>query len=230
MNDNTYTQDQQPLSLSNSPSHQPEPKPNFPKLHDRRSSSEPAEFFEFFSDLTFQMSHAEDIIYRGKLIPLNQKSYNLSSNPDLNKFTAKNDHKTHKKRSESISEMITTRCDSNKTRVIRKTHSLNDYKKLSRNSSMSSESSDKKYASRSGFKVRKPRWYLMMFGFVKFPPEMDLRDIKNRQVRRKFDSEKRVPVSRSEGSRRSWGLLRVLSCKDHASVAVAASFGCLQRV
>ncbi|KAL0316630.1 UNVERIFIED_CONTAM: hypothetical protein Sradi_5541200 [Sesamum radiatum] len=59
---------------------------------------------------------------------------------------------------------------------------------------------------------------------------MDLQDIKNRQVRRNpgsmfpgMDGGGGIPA----GRRSSWGhdLLRVLSCKNHASVAVTASIG-----
>lgn len=39
----------------------------------RRSNSEPHEFFEFFSDLTSSMCSAEDIIFCGKLVPLNKE-------------------------------------------------------------------------------------------------------------------------------------------------------------
>jgi hypothetical protein len=79
----------------------------------------------------------------------------------------------------------------------------------------------------------KPRWYLLMFGVVKPPTEMDLSDIKSRQVRRNssmtmfppVDTDgKKAPVSQSSISKGSCRLLRVLSCKDPASVAVATSF------
>lgn len=77
-----------------------------------------------------------------------------------------------------------------------------------------------------------------MFGLVKFPPEMALRDIKSRQVRRGMtpktifppvESVGKAPAG-SGGGKGPWGILRALSCRDDASVAVATSFGCIPQV
>ncbi|RVW75521.1 hypothetical protein CK203_051935 [Vitis vinifera] len=178
----------------------------------RRSTSEPPELFEFFSDLSYEMSSV-------------QKASTL------------------RRRSESLSELQTSRSNSAKSRLVRNSRSL-DYRKLYRSSSsqtspgpeMDRNSSDKS-SGRSDISVRKvpkSRWYLLMFGLVKFPPEMELRDIKSRQVRRSpstlfpsLDASVKVPVKRSSG-KCSWGILRALSCKD-ASVAVTASFHCIPR-
>lgn len=43
--------------------------PDIAAPNSARPSSEPAEFFEFFSDLSSEMSSAEDIIFHGKLVP-----------------------------------------------------------------------------------------------------------------------------------------------------------------
>eukprot|EP00256_Glycine_max_P068473 XP_025983068.1 uncharacterized protein LOC100777782 isoform X2 [Glycine max] len=80
-------------------------------------------------------------------------------------------------------------------------------------------------------KATKPRWYSLMFGTMKIPPEMELSDMKNRQVRRNpsstmfltADSGGKMAVNRSHG-KVSWRILKALSCKDHSSVAVTTSF------
>ncbi|XP_039002242.1 uncharacterized protein LOC120128672 [Hibiscus syriacus] len=149
----------------------------------RRSSSESApEFFEFLSDLTYDMCPADDIIFCGKLIPLNQQQQiPFEENKIKNNVL--------RKRSESFSELRSesaTRSDSTKehTKCLRNSRSL-DYKKLRR---YDMERNPSKRSARksdiSAMKVNKRRWYVLMLGMVKFPPEMELKDIKSRQFRR----------------------------------------------
>ncbi|XP_022867623.1 uncharacterized protein LOC111387306 [Olea europaea var. sylvestris] len=215
-------------------------KKDFPKIQDRRSSSEPSDFFEFFSDVSSDMSHAEDIIFCGKLVPYKEQPlfkikdhiHNSLSTDDnsLNSFTTR--------RCESLSAQNTR---SQKTKKLMRNSRSLDYRKLRRNTSLVMKSEDseiQRSSSKSstksdvpGSKLSKPRWYILMFGLVKFPPEMDLQDIKSRQVRRNvpgsmfpaIETGMKAPVSRNE-RRNSWGhdLLRVLSCKDHGSIAVTA--------
>ncbi|CAK9137969.1 unnamed protein product [Ilex paraguariensis] len=238
-------EEEETLSLSNLPlaTHEPNAK-DFSRLKERRSSSQPTDFFEFFSDLNAEMSHAEDIIFCGKLIPLQEQSLpNITHKPPTGE-----DRKPQsfcRRRSESSPELktssSTSRSNSTKTIQMRSSRSL-DYQKLRRNSSLSSDTSEihrNSSVKRSekfefwGIKLLKPRWHALMFGLVKFPPEMDLRDMKNRQFRRNPgtmftmpDAGKKVPVRRSD-RKSSWGLLRVLGCVDHSSVEITASFGCM---
>lgn len=73
-----------------------------------------------------------------------------------------------------------------------------------------------------------------MFGTVKFPTEMDLQDIKNRQVHRTpskslfpgIEVAKKAPANRKS----SWGVLKVLSCRDDSSINVTASIACMPQV
>ncbi|CAK9169422.1 unnamed protein product [Ilex paraguariensis] len=234
------------LSLSNLPlitTDEPDSQ-DFSCFKERRSSSEPTDFFEFFSDFNAEMRHAEDIIFCGKLVPFKENPLpNQIQKPPTKE---KNSQSFHRRRSESFSEQTITRTESSKTSLIRSSRSL-DSQTLLRNSSLSSETSEihrnssvksSRKSDGSSFKVFnfKPRWYLLTFGLVKFPPEMALQDIKNRQVRRNpgtmfpsFDAGKKVPGSRRD--RQSfWGLLRVLSCKDDSSVAVTTSFTCMPQV
>ncbi|XP_062164291.1 uncharacterized protein LOC133870985 [Alnus glutinosa] len=219
--------------------------------HTPRSRAEAPEFFEFFSDLSSEMCPADDIIFCGKLIPFKDlQSPPTHQTPKTSNTGEKPTKQTpFRRRSESLSKLQSpvTRSDSGtSTRLMRNSRSL-DYTKLHRSSnSMVSpaqeieRNSSVKSLGKSDMALRraaKPRWYLLMFGLVKFPPEMELSDIKNRQVRRNHPStlfppplsaDGKFPVNRSS-SKGSWRLLRALSCKDHASVAVTASF-CLPHV
>ncbi|XP_059638228.1 uncharacterized protein C553.10 [Cornus florida] len=266
------------------------------------SSSEPTtnDLFEFFSGLTTsEMSHAEDIIYRGKLKPFintntnidhhdhQQQYYSLSSQtthiyshndnnknniiikPSINnRDEVVEDDKLqksfHRRRSGSMSDlniMSTSRSNSTKSTtrphpLMRNSRSL-DYRKLRTTSTSNSETLTSSHIQRNSSakncggksseataqKLSRPRWHILMFGLVKFPPEMDLKDMKNRQFRRNHPaamfpsfedtgSGQKAPMNRITTDHRqrksSWGLLKVLSCKGNASVAVTASFGCMQ--
>nr|GMC70844.1 homeobox protein 9 [Ipomoea batatas] len=68
------------------------------------------------------------------------------------------------------------------------------------------------------------RWFLFLFGMDgRFPKQMDLKDMKNRQ------SRKAAPSSPRAGNRLRW-MIRALSCGDsdgqvHAQAIVKASIG-----
>ncbi|XP_031271340.1 uncharacterized protein LOC116129754 [Pistacia vera] len=216
------------------------------------SSTEPGdpEFFEFLSNLSSEMRAAEDIIFCGKLIPLNineqnppvyhhhhqQQQQQFSSKGFTKSSIYEHRHGDFRRRSESLSELQSSR---SKSKILRSSRSL-DYQKLHRVSSSktspdfdmernSSVRSVGKSDNVNKIRAVKPWWYLLMFGMVKFPPEMDLRDIKSRQFRRNssvmfpsLDAAGNFPVNRSStaGGKTSWRFLKALSCKDDASVAV----------
>ncbi|KZV54711.1 hypothetical protein F511_42183 [Dorcoceras hygrometricum] len=193
----------------------------------RRTSSDPSDnFFEFFNDLTSEMCHAEDMIFCGKLVPYkNKKPVPLDTLND-----------SSRRYCESLPDQLLTpnrtRTDTG-TRFMRSCRSL-DYDKPCRDPSLAVKSEGScvpRFRLRKPVKfvVWKPRWYGLMFGVVKSPPEMDLRDMKNRQVRRNSggiswpatEGRVRIPANR----RNSWSddFLNVLSCKNDASVATMAS-------
>ncbi|KAK3221387.1 hypothetical protein Dsin_008412 [Dipteronia sinensis] len=201
----------------------------------RRSSSEPAELFSFLSSSENIMCPAEDMIFCGRLISSSKPIKTLSTDDK------KLQPPTFRRRSESLSELqstSTTRSNSTKTsknNILRSSRSL-DYQKLRRfsitkNSPDSDMDRNPSLRRPDKLKAVKPRWYLFMFGMVKFPPEMDLQDIKSRQFRRNSSSVL-FPPSESDGNfpdhqgsgKSSWKLLKALSCKDHSSIAVATSF------
>lgn len=187
--------------------------------HHRRSSSQPPDTFEFFNDLNSGnsnnndndnnniMSHAEDIISCGKLVPYKKQiPKSVSEQPTQNES---------RRSCDSLPDEL------NPARLSRSSRSL-DCKRLRRNSSPVTKSdnihrsSSAKGSERCKMGSKPRRWDWTMFGpAVKFPLEIDLRDMKNRQVRRN-------PATGGKSPRSSWGhdLLRVLSCKNHASVAV----------
>ncbi|KAL9683320.1 hypothetical protein QQ045_015140 [Rhodiola kirilowii] len=220
--------------------------PNHPSLSYRPQQQ--AEFFEFFggNKLHSDMCPADDIIVSGKLLPLKDQRLRSFIIP----------HKDQKpidgvvvnrwrqdarcRRSESLSELKSTaRSDSIKTRAIRTSRSLDDRRRARSQSSFVPEidrncsgKSDRSSASSS--KVPKSRWQLLIsgIGMVKCPPEMELRDIKNRQSR-SSNPATLFPATpgleaKSPASGSSWGLIKALSCKDHTSISVTTSFVCMQ--
>ncbi|PON75958.1 hypothetical protein PanWU01x14_039090 [Parasponia andersonii] len=216
------------------------------------------------------MCSAEDIIFCGRLIPFKEHYYsdmsrnhnhnhndqmplmkNAISFPEdfLRKQTA------FRRRSESLSELQSSsvsRSGSAKATVMRNSRSL-DYQKLRRSWNYSMVSPAPSHMDRNSSvgsagksdsppkKPVRPRWSsFLMFGMARFPAEMELSDIKNRQVRRNPSTlfpamdpggGGNFPVnqSSSSGNKASWRLLKALSCKDHASVAVTASL-CMPHV
>lgn len=228
-------QDEETISLSDFPLTSDERDPHETEdqlctCQDLPSPAEKTEIFEFSSYPNSIMSHAEDMINCGKLIPFKEQDH-VSQSLYGRRY-----------RSESLPELNIRGCQSNSSNMkMRNSRSL-DYQKLSRNSSMSSDSPDSyRNNSRSSsrfdggsIKIPKPRWYILMFGIVKFPTEMDLQDIKNRQVHRTssktlfpgIEMAKKAPANRKS----SWGVLKVLSCRDDASINVTASLACMPQV
>lgn len=219
----------------------------------RRSSSEPLEFFEFLSDNSSEyMCAAEDIIFCGKLVPFKEPYSHPIQNPVENKRRLS----PVRRRCESLSELRSSinRSNSAKARgLMRNSRSL-DYRKLERLSASQKPSSgseiDRNPSVRSVDKAgdsmallkkaaAKPRWYQLMFGVVKPPAGMELRDIKSRQIRLNppitmFPTPvdaggNKVPANGSLNKSSCGLLLKVLSCKDPTSVAVTASF-CMPQV
>lgn len=228
-----YEDEEEALSLCDFPLNCDDPERNSKTHHHRRSSSQPSEYaFEFSNDPNSDnMSHAEDIIHCGKLVPYRQQQQQqqpLFDDQILKSLSTDYDSANFSRR---YCDSLPTSARSNSTRLTRSSRSL-DRKKLRRNSSlvMKSEASDIHRSLSKGLvkseAASKPRWYDLMFGPVKLPPEMDLQDMKNRQVRRSPGIMFPAADGGGRDGRSSWGhdLLRVLSCKNHSSsVAVTAS-------
>ncbi|KAF5749421.1 hypothetical protein HS088_TW04G01390 [Tripterygium wilfordii] len=190
----------------------------------RRSSSD---LFEFFNNFPVDMCPAEEIILSGKLLP--PKDHYSSTAKPITQDNKKMTDFINLKRSKSLSEIQTPRSSSTKAKLklMRNSGSL-DHRK--QKEMMERISSTKKPA------PKPPRWYyVFMFGMAKIPTHMELTDIKNRQSRQN-PSALFPPVidnnsnNTSTVSRQSYGigkgsyrLIKLLSCKDHASVAVATT-------
>ncbi|CAI9098496.1 OLC1v1035157C1 [Oldenlandia corymbosa var. corymbosa] len=220
----------------------------------RRSSSSAdlSEVFEFLSDgKDSEMSHAEDIIVAGKLIPYKERRPHQNLSNTQKSF--------HSRRSESLNDLKISRPMSAKEhhQLMRNSRSL-DYQKLYGNPgsmrwpeksettrSSSTKSCGAAAAAAAVSPVTRPSKWYMLFGLGKFPLEMDFQDMKNRQAARRNNNNNNtniiIPVAgdgkalvnrvdRRRCSSSSWDLLRVLSCKDHASVAVTSPFGRLQEI
>lgn len=206
------------------------------------SLPESNEFFNgFSSSSSSDMCPADDIIFCGKLMPF-KEIFNDQRNENLN--VESNESRKNRRRSESVSLMIRSNSISgggSNHLMMRNSRSLN-YCKLREYSSsfpiskvpeVDRNSSIRSAASMEGVakKAMKPRWYSLMFGKMKNPPEMELNDIKNRQVRRN-PSKSMFPASETSGNlnlnrssgKVSWKILKALSCKDHNSVAVTTTF------
>ncbi|KAL1210561.1 hypothetical protein V5N11_006883 [Cardamine amara subsp. amara] len=196
------------------------------------------ELFEFLTSTSYDVSPAENIIFGGKLIPLNYQNP-LFSPPEYISPRIR-------ARSESLSAIqgdklnrigSSTVARRDTAGPMRTSRSLN-YRKLSRgpttvhsppeNSFPAKNTAKPEMVSSGSGKSVRPRWYVIMFGMVKFPPEIELKDIKSRQTRRNIP-----PVmfpspanrrSRSPSPSPSWRFLNALSCKEPTSVAATAPF------
>lgn len=183
--------------------------------------------FEFLTSTSYDVSPAENIIYRGRIIPLNYQSALFSPPEHISPRV--------RTRSESLSAIQGNKLNPPLARdnvgPMRTSRSLDD-RKLTRRlttppekvSSTKGMAKPEVLSSGSGKSVR-PRWYVIMFGIVKFPPEIELRNIKSRKTRRNvppvmFPSH---PDQRSRTSPSpSWRFLNALSCKEPTSVAATA--------
>ncbi|XP_030458777.1 uncharacterized protein LOC115679312 [Syzygium oleosum] len=195
----------------------------------RRSSSEPPDLFEFLIGLGSHMRSADDLIVSGKLVPLHDQCRRCESLSELERS--------------SVSRSSSTRAAA-KAQLARSSRSL-DYRRLRRPpSSLAREAVERRTSSSSAggsgvarsdsFAKRpppRPLWRVLPFVAVKLPAEMELRDMRSRQLRR-TPSALFVPPTPADrgGWKGSWRLIKALSCKDPASVAVATPLACLPHV
>ncbi|KAJ0033997.1 hypothetical protein Pint_25166 [Pistacia integerrima] len=202
---------------------------NYSSINDdfsKEQSSSDEDFFEFFSeDFTASTYPKDNIMFCGKLIrykehPVREQTQ-ITNNTVVNK----------------------------KKKLIMKKKRIVPWKSFSFNKAKSSTTSSKQQQQREkGYKPQnyeydndsntvspiansiKSRWYLLAFGYGRFPIETELRDIKKRQKRRsnipyatmfRLDNTggekiKRRNEKRSSGRSlwRLWRVLRVLVCKS----------------
>ncbi|KAK1275428.1 hypothetical protein QJS04_geneDACA003999 [Acorus gramineus] len=140
--------------------------------------------FEFYKDFnSSEMCAAEDIFFCGKLLPLRPNQ--------ANEEQTRRPKPTHRRKLESFDEF-------NGGTTIR------EYLK---------GSSESRRLQRTTSQRPKPKWYVIVFGSVKVPGEMEMSDIRSRQMRRKPVPPPLKTASVNRGS--AWRLLQSLSCKGH---------------
>ncbi|CAA0396998.1 hypothetical protein AtNW77_Chr4g0308441 [Arabidopsis thaliana] len=225
------------LSLRDLPLKAKNPNPTTTEDHKEPST----ELFEFLTSSSYDVAPAENIIFGGKLIPLNYQNALFSPPEHISRRI--------RSRSESLSAIqghklnrpgSCTVARRDNAGPMRASRSL-DYRKLSRglttvhsppeNSSPTKNTGKPETTSSGSVKSVRPRWYVIMFGMVKFPPEIELKDIKSRQIRRNIPpvmfpspANRRARGSRSPSPSPSWRFLNALSCKKPTSVAATAPF------
>lgn len=202
------------------------------------AASDDQDFFEFFSeDFTASSASAypkDNIIFCGKLmIPYKEEA---AVHPEQTQKIKQKNKKNRIFPWKSNSVNMSRRASSKAQQQGKRSHSC---KALSQENGYQKYDFSVKEARTLATSV-KPRWYLLAFGHGRFPSEMKLRDIKNRQSRRTpatmFQSDDvggdMVKRSGKRSSRKGiWTLLKILGCKSQqANAIVRASFDCIRHV
>ncbi|CAK9152228.1 unnamed protein product [Ilex paraguariensis] len=221
---------------------------NFTKedRHSSSSSSSEQDYFEFFSQewstTISSHHHPENIIFCGKLIPSKTPISGDGHEIESNKQSNQRKKSLFRWNSDSFSPPKST-STLKKARLVKKNdpNSLSLPEKIRYSSDHSGKCGDKYDFSvgkvsilKSPAKLSRSRRYLFMLGLGRFPMEMELNDIKNRQSRR---CRSTLPQSAGGNEKLTngrgrwkglWRLVRILGCGGslHANNnVVKASFG-----
>ncbi|KAI3775316.1 hypothetical protein L1987_49887 [Smallanthus sonchifolius] len=125
------------------------------------------------------MSHAEDMISGGKLIPIKNQPNHEQAPRKQNQNP--NEKHIHGGRCESMRELKGIHNKGTASQLFRNSYSL-DSKKLNKTSRSNYEPSADNNRNSLSNKSSSSRWTDHVFAPLKVPQEMDLRDIRNRQV------------------------------------------------
>uniref|UniRef100_A0A5B6YNT0 Uncharacterized protein n=1 Tax=Davidia involucrata TaxID=16924 RepID=A0A5B6YNT0_DAVIN len=206
-------------------------------------SSDQEDYFEFFSTEEFISSttscssahHQNSIIFCGKLIPYKEAAASIDTTQKLENTKQQPPRKRGLFRWKNLDSF-------NKPKTSKSNESSSVLP-------VSAGKCDKNY----DFSVQrlsilasptKSRWHLFMFGLARFPTEMDLSEMKNRQSRRRRQRSSTLfrsdggdeKVAGGGGSRGKglWGLIRSLGCGRgggdyHANAVVKASLRSIPR-
>ncbi|KAG6760333.1 hypothetical protein POTOM_036844 [Populus tomentosa] len=210
---------------------------DFSKEDQNLETSFDQDFFEFFSaDFAASACPSDNIIFCGKLIPyrgetVEEKAENLAGSTKKAKDSKKSFRFPWK--SSSFNKPRTTTPPKQPLEKSDKALQV----PLSENHGLATRKCDDKYDHFSMKKVSilatpvKPRWYFSAFGVGRFPMEMELSDIKTRQIKKSpskmFQSDKGIEMSSKKRGKGLWSLLRFLRHNSHHSCSMAnkASFG-----
>ncbi|KAJ6892366.1 hypothetical protein NC651_025539 [Populus alba x Populus x berolinensis] len=183
---------------------------DFSKEDQNLETSFDQDFFEFFSeDFAASACPSDNIIFCGKLIPY---------------------------RGETVEEKAENLTGSTKKAKDSKKSFRFPWKSSSFNKPRSTTTPPKQPQEKSDKALQVPLsenhgWYFSAFGVGRFPMEMELSDIKTRQIKKSpskmFQSEKGIEMSSKKRGMGLWSLLRVLRHNSHHSCSMAnkASFG-----
>lgn len=193
---------------------------------------EEEDFFEFFSEdfTAATIPINKEIIFCGKLMTLagqDQQKPTQDQNPKTSEKSLP--EKPRRRRKQSIFQHL-----------LKSPPPSNDSKALA---SYDNEVRVSKTSSTMGSPAVKSRWFLFMFGMMRVPTEMKLRDMRTRQSlsrRRRSHSATMFPsfeegreettaekVSYKRRGKGFWGMLRALGCRSrHPEVVAKAAYGC----
>lgn len=197
----------------------------------RRPPSSPKGTFEFVHIIGSEMCAAEDIFLRGQLLPYKPppactrsptQPPPTASSHGLEYRRCPSDQARHRgqhRRAESLDRYERGGGAASRYWNTRGSHSA-DYQRLR---PVAEEACDARAAGpRAGVSTSsRPKWYVLMFGSVKVPSEMDMNSIRSRLRRRstsgadagRVESLGGVKTGGAGGGGGAWKLLRSLSCK-----------------
>ncbi|KAK4753874.1 hypothetical protein SAY87_001978 [Trapa incisa] len=200
------------------------PAPNFPATGDSHAfAREKLEVEEEKEEISIRHSHKATLRLRSRSESSSRSNH--SQRPKISELTRNSRSLDYRK-----PQRFPDPSGSSPPETVNAIHSAAKYKGIRK--STSDVTSSKRAA------ATRPRWSLFAFGMAKLPAEMELEDIKTRQLRRNPTAKlfvpversgDRLPVGRSNNKRSSWKLLSALSCKGNTSVAVmsTSSLACL---
>ncbi|KAG1364447.1 serine/arginine repetitive matrix protein 1-like [Cocos nucifera] len=197
---------------------------------DCQLSPPPTDPFEFFSgnlSAAEEMCSAEDVFLKGNLLPY-KPPLQLSPTKRSDASAPKNAPFDHR-RSESLDGINRPRGDGGLA---------GEYQRLRRAASETDPRTPQPPPpppppppQPPATPRSRPKWYLVVFGSVRVPAAMEMKDIRNRQRRRRTTTLlAECGGWRCEGGRGPWKLLRSLSCKGVESTVAASPLNFVSRV
>ncbi|XP_008811315.2 formin-like protein 20 [Phoenix dactylifera] len=185
--------------------------------------TDPFEFFPGDHSAVEEMCSADDVFHQGQLLPYKppppQPSPAKTSDATAPKI-APFDHR----RSESLNRINRPRGGGAGLAA--------EYRRLRRAASDSDSRTPLPPPTQPPARPRsrRPKWYLVVFGSVRVPAAMEMKDIRNRQRRQRSLSLAECGGLGYEGGRGPWKLLQSLSCNGAESAVVSTPLNVVSHV